>query len=67
MQLKIGDCKDVVLEWTPYDQFSDIKQIGKGGFSTVYSAIWMNKEYKQVALKCVHGSQNVKNDFLNEV
>ena len=26
--------------WIPYNQFSDIKKIGKGGFATVYSAIW---------------------------
>ncbi|GBB93848.1 hypothetical protein RclHR1_02240020 [Rhizophagus clarus] len=67
MQLKIGDCNDVVLEWISYDQFNNVEQVGIGGFSTVYSAIWKNKEYKQVALKCVHGSQNVKADFLNEV
>ncbi|PKC01740.1 kinase-like protein, partial [Rhizophagus irregularis] len=28
--------------WIPYDQFDNIKEIGKGGFSTVYSAIWKN-------------------------
>jgi serine/threonine protein kinase len=31
---------DMIFEWIPYDQFNDIKEIGKGGFSTVYSAIW---------------------------
>ncbi|CAB5379103.1 unnamed protein product [Rhizophagus irregularis] len=31
---------DMMFEWIPYDQFSNIKEIGKGGFSTVYSAIW---------------------------
>ena|SRR5688572_7972611 len=30
----------MMFEWIPYDQFSNIKEIGKGGFSTVYSAIW---------------------------
>src|SRR2546421_3591427 len=40
MQLKIGHPRDRVFEWIPYNQFSDIKEIGKGGFATVYSAIW---------------------------
>ncbi|CAB4444236.1 unnamed protein product [Rhizophagus irregularis] len=31
---------DIMFEWIPYNQFNDIKEIGKGGFSTVYSAIW---------------------------
>src|SRR4051812_735817 len=41
MQLKINDAaRDIVFEWIPYNQFSDIKEIGRGGFATVYSAIW---------------------------
>ncbi|CAB5363180.1 unnamed protein product [Rhizophagus irregularis] len=32
----------ILFEWIPYNQFHDIKKIGKGGFSTVYSAIWKN-------------------------
>ena len=82
MQLKINKWDDIVFEWIPYDQFSNIKEIGRGGFATVYSAIWEdspliydsdNKEYVksspnyQVALKCLHNSQNITNEFLNEV
>jgi hypothetical protein len=40
MQSKISDKDDVVFEWVPYDQFRKPKPIGKGGFATVYSAIW---------------------------
>src|SRR3954454_5565151 len=40
MQLKIDIYSDIILEWIPYNQFSDIKEIGRGGFATVYSAIW---------------------------
>jgi serine/threonine protein kinase len=72
---------DNTFEWIPYDQFSDIKEIGKGGFATVYSAIWKdgplfynNKEKKwirsakkKVALKCLHNSQNSIGKFLHEV
>ena len=81
MQLKIDRYNDIVFEWIPYNQFSDIKEIGRGGFATVYSAIWKdgplkyNEEYTRdsyysnykVALKCLHNSQNVTDEFLNEV
>ncbi|GBB87992.1 hypothetical protein RclHR1_01450020 [Rhizophagus clarus] len=81
MQLKINKYNDVIVEWIPYDQFDDIKKIGKGGFSTVYSASWTNgplqyredhkklerKCNEEVALKCLHNSQNITNGFLHEV
>ena len=82
MQLKIDNWDDIVFKWIPYNQFSDIKKIGEGGFSTVYSAIWKDgplryyrnaekyvKPYPnyKVALKCLHNSQNITNEFLNEV
>jgi hypothetical protein len=74
MQLKIDDPFYVIFEWIPYNQFYDMKVIGKGGFATVYSAIWKGgpmlyhhepkKEIKRVpdkkvALKCLYGSQNI--------
>jgi hypothetical protein len=31
---------NMIFEWIPYDQFYNIEEIGKGGFSTIYSAIW---------------------------
>src|SRR4051812_34194697 len=75
-QLEIDYCSDRVFEWIPYDQFSYIKEIGKGGFATVYSAVWSdgpleyknyNEEYTRssnykVALKCLHNSQNITNE-----
>ena len=81
MQLKIGSYKDIVFEWIPYNQFDNIKIINKGDFATVYSAIWKNgplyydyDEYeylrmldKKVTLKCLHNSQNITSEFLNEV
>src|SRR4051794_7129834 len=79
MQLKFDDINDIVFEWIPYNQFSDIKEIGRGG--TVYSAIWkdgrLNYDYDdyeytrysnyKVAFKCLYNSQNITNEFLNEV
>ncbi|GBB87125.1 hypothetical protein RclHR1_13580005 [Rhizophagus clarus] len=57
MQLKINNKDDVVFEWIPYDQFRKFKVIGKGGFATVYSAIW-----KEGPLYC-DGKNNDPNYF----
>jgi serine/threonine protein kinase len=82
MQLKINHPSDIVFEWIPFNQFINIKEIGKGGFATVYSAIWKdgplcydnnkygytwNNQNKEVALKCLYNSQNITSEFLNEV
>src|SRR5436190_16838432 len=37
MQLKIKGPRDTIFEWIPYDQFSDIKEIGRDSFATLYS------------------------------
>ena len=79
MQLKINSKWDIVFEWIPYNQFSDIKEIGRGDFVTD-SAIWKDgrlnwnyadkytrKPNNKVALKCLHNSQNITDEFLNEV
>ena len=31
-----------VLEWIPYNRLTNIKYLAKGGFSTVYYAIWLD-------------------------
>ena len=75
---KINKSSDIIFEWIPYDQFRDIEEIGNGGFATVYSATWERKvaisktEHSQlieskIALKCLYKSQNITNEFLNEV
>ena len=53
-----------IFKWIPYDQFSNIEEIDKGGFATIYSTIWNNRT---VVLKQLNDSQNVFNEFLNEV
>ena len=82
MQLKFNDQDDmIVFEWIPYNQFNEIKETGKNDIITVYSAIWnvgplccinyfskhIRQPNKRVALKCIHNSQNITNEFLNEV
>src|SRR5438034_10352072 len=46
MQLKINYPTDIVFEWISYNQFSDIKKIGKDRYITVYSAIWKDGPLK---------------------
>ena len=46
MQLKVNKHDDIIVEWIPYNQFNHIKEIGKGGFATVYSAIWKDGPLK---------------------
>jgi hypothetical protein len=79
-QLEINTEYDIIVEWIPYDQFNNIKNMGKDSFFAVYSAIWKNdslkysfkerkwiRENKDVTLKCLSNSQNNISKFLNEV
>ena len=81
MHLKINRYDDMVFEWIPYNQFNEIKEIGKNNSITVYSAIWKNgpllyysygnKKYlrdtnKEVALKCLHSNSQDLIEFLIE-
>ncbi|POG82761.1 kinase-like domain-containing protein [Rhizophagus irregularis DAOM 181602=DAOM 197198] len=82
IQSDIDDFNDIVFEWIPYNQFDEIKEMGKNGSITIYSAIWKDGplEYdadkkiytngdpnRVIALKCLHDSQNITDKFLNEV
>src|ERR1043166_1217242 len=75
-------CYEEVMEWVPYEKFSDIKYIAKGGFSTVYKAKWIDGSISwwnvnqnkwdrftnsNIILKCLNNSQNLTTDFLQEV
>ncbi|CAG8443235.1 5812_t:CDS:1 [Cetraspora pellucida] len=64
------------LKWIPFHEFSNLVEIGRGGFGIVYSAIWHNapeKRFdliwnkKRVALKVIFGSNVSTIDLLNEV
>ncbi len=70
------------MKFIPFDQFKDIKEIGKGGFSKIYKATWTHGppywneekedfEYKDsniiVALKQLNNSKNITSKELNEV
>src|SRR6266496_5178016 len=74
----ISDNNKSSLKWIPYNEFSNIKEIGKGGFGIVYEAIWHDApeqkidliwNKKRVALKVLRNSasDDQSTDFLNEV
>ena len=79
MHLKVKNHDGMIaFEWIPFNQLSSIEEIGKGDYATVYSAIWKDgplyydskkeytrKSYEYVALKCIHNSQNITNESLN--
>ena len=79
MHLKISSNSDIRFDWISYNQFYNIKEISKGDYATVYSAIWEDgplyyneREYtresdKKVVLKCLYNSQNITDEFLDEV
>ncbi|CAB4481638.1 kinase-like protein [Rhizophagus irregularis] len=73
---------ETYLEWIPYEKFTDIKEISKGGFSTIYEAIWTegpkrnfdtsNRQWCRIGnikviMKSLHDSQQITEDFLNEI
>ncbi|RIB27226.1 hypothetical protein C2G38_2029544 [Gigaspora rosea] len=71
-----------IIEWIPYKKLSNIEEIGKGGFGTVYSAIWLDGKRTVekgdsghqrsrrlpyvVALKSLPGSKTIVSSVLNE-
>jgi hypothetical protein len=81
MQLKIKDPDDIVFEWIPHSQFSNINEIKKSYSATVYLAMWKDgplnydfdkyeytrSQYTKVVLKYLHNSQSITNKLLKEV
>ncbi|GES90732.1 kinase-like domain-containing protein [Rhizophagus clarus] len=71
-----------LLEWIPYNKLKKINYIAKGGFASVYSATWTDGQIKRwnplsknwerngetkIALKVLNNSENISEDFLNEI
>ncbi|RIA92040.1 kinase-like domain-containing protein [Glomus cerebriforme] len=70
------------FEWIPFESFEMVKYIGSGGFSSVYSALWMegprliwddtSKEWSRtgpinVVLKRLDNSLNISSSFIDEI
>jgi hypothetical protein len=68
---------NVIFEWIPYNQIYEIKETGKNGSITAYSAIWKDgpllySNYerdpnKKVVLKYLHNSHSTIEFVINEV
>ncbi|UZO08534.1 uncharacterized protein OCT59_028788 [Rhizophagus irregularis] len=55
------------LKWIPYDKFRNVEFLDKGGFGTIYKAIWFyDDEDNEVILKCYNNLSENLNEFLNE-
>src|SRR5579871_4768475 len=80
-QLKAKNNREVI-EWIEYDRFENIEYLAKGGFGTTYKASWKdgyiyywdskNNQWKRdgimtIALKCLHNSRDITDEFLREV
>ncbi|EXX58039.1 Cdc15p [Rhizophagus irregularis DAOM 197198w] len=66
------------MEWIPYSQFTNVKEIARGGFGIIYLATWLDGSIKvsydrerssneTVILKRFKNSQDISRYFLNEL
>ena len=71
------------LEWIEYDRFENIEYVAKGGFGTIYKAIWKDgfienwnhktnqwhrfNKNRTFALKGLNNSKDITLEFLKEV
>jgi hypothetical protein len=73
---------EFVLEWYPWENFSEVEEIGKGGYGTVFRAKpkvgriskwdhynnqWSRSYVGYVALKTIGHSKSLPDNFLKEV
>jgi hypothetical protein len=80
MQFNINN-QNIIIEWISYDQFSNVNELREDGVTTTYKAIWksgplhydkiadeyLRQRNKRVNLRLYNNSQNISNEFLNEV
>ncbi|PKY59452.1 hypothetical protein RhiirA4_482220, partial [Rhizophagus irregularis] len=77
-QLKLNNNpRDRILEWIPYDEFIDIKEIGQSGLATTVwkegplfyneNEGWIRLSYQKVILKFLYDSENITDEFINKV
>ncbi|RIB23868.1 hypothetical protein C2G38_2071639, partial [Gigaspora rosea] len=67
---KILDDHRFKLSWIDYNECKIIREKGKGGFATVYSARWydrINDTWRYCALKVIHNSNENEQEFIQEL
>ncbi|CAB5184076.1 unnamed protein product [Rhizophagus irregularis] len=57
------------MNYIPYSQFTNVKELAEGGFSIVYQATWLDdRSYnKEIILKRLKNSKDISQYFLNEL
>ncbi|GBC07616.1 hypothetical protein RclHR1_07580004 [Rhizophagus clarus] len=73
---------EISMEWIPYSQFVNVKKIARGGYGTIYQAIWLDgsidnshkmrerrerRSNETVILKKFNNSQGISKYFLQEL
>ncbi|GBC02509.1 hypothetical protein RclHR1_04660002 [Rhizophagus clarus] len=71
------DSAEIMMEWIPYSQFTNVEEIAKGGFGIIYLATWLDGSIEHrsrkgssnepVILKKFKNSQDISKYFLNEL
>ncbi|CAG8467808.1 42936_t:CDS:1 [Gigaspora margarita] len=80
-QLELTLTPEKLVEWVPYENFENVEYKTKGGYGSIYTAIWINgwisdwddanKQFirigsKKVALKLLNNSSNPNEEFFEE-
>ncbi|PKY19706.1 kinase-like protein [Rhizophagus irregularis] len=55
-----------ISRWISFSQFTDVKEIAKGGYGIIYKATWSSKNIT-IILKRFENSKNINKYFLNEL
>ncbi|GBB94225.1 hypothetical protein RclHR1_23130002 [Rhizophagus clarus] len=79
-QLNLKTSYDLIFEWIPYNELTEIEEIGKGGIGKFHVAIWKEgplcydtfekewiRPYTEIILKYLSGSENLTDDSLSEI
>lgn len=79
---KISSLPNLIMEWIPFEQFTDVRTLTSGGFSTIYIATWKRgciEDYnentrkvtyfgiQEVVLKSLNNSNELGSEFFDQV
>lgn len=72
---KISSLPSFIMEWIPFEQFTDVRTLTSGGFSTIYIATWKRGYIEEftyfgiqgVVLKSLNNPNEVGSKFFDQV